>query len=101
MPSSIRGVDIDHYEAFLTALTNILQTKIAEHTYAEIIDGIPTADTWYAYRGFRHDIIEGHCDLCPGVLDTARQFRTDLNPEDLTIDSTVRASLILCPKKRF
>ncbi|KAL1861439.1 hypothetical protein VTK73DRAFT_7074 [Phialemonium thermophilum] len=89
MSGSIKDVDSDHYEAFATALTNLLHTSIAEHTYAEIIDGLPTADTWYAYHGIRHDIIEAHRELCPGALETARHFRADLQPKDLAFDPTI------------
>lgn len=90
MSSSIRDVDIDHYNAFTTALTNLLHTNLAELTYAEIIDGVPTANTWSAYDGSRHEIIEAHRELCPGALDAARQFRANLRLADLTFDSTVR-----------
>ena len=92
MSSSIRDVDVEHYGAFTTALARLLRTSIAEHTYAEIIDGIPTADTWYAYDGLRHDIIEAHRELCPGILEAAREFRTNLRPETLAFDSAVRIS---------
>jgi hypothetical protein len=90
MSSSIRDVDVDHYHAFTTALTNLLHTDLAELTYGEIIDGVPTADTWAIYDGSRHDIIETHRELCPGTLDAARQFRANLRLADLTFDSTVR-----------
>ena len=92
MSSSIRDVDVEHYGAFTTALASLLRTSIAEQTYAEIIDGIPTADTWYAYDGLRHDIIEAHHELCPGILEAAREFRANLRPENLSFDSTVRIS---------
>lgn len=81
--------DVNHYGAFTTALTNLLRTGIAQHTYAEIIDGIPTADTWFASIGTRHDIIEAHRELCPGTLAAARRFRADLRPENLAFESTV------------
>lgn len=101
MSSSINDVDVDHYGAFTTALVNLLLTSIAEHTYAEMIDGIPTADTWYAYHGVRHDVIEAHRELCPGTLDTARQFRADLCPENLTLDSTVGFPPMVCLYSRL
>lgn len=93
MLRSIKDVDSEHYGIFTTALANLLHAGIAEHTFAEVIDGIPTADTWYAYHGVRHDIIEAHCELCPGVLDTTRKFRADLCPEDLVFNSMVNTFL--------
>ena len=84
------NIDTNHYDAFNTALANVLHTEIAERTYAEIVDGIPTADTWSAYRGWRHDIIDAHHELCPGTLETARHHRNDLRPENLSFNPSVR-----------
>lgn len=63
MTTSLRDLDVRHYNAFTTALTNLLRTDVAEHTFAEIIDGIPTAQTWSSSTGRRHDIIEALHDL--------------------------------------
>lgn len=73
MSASIRDLDAGHYSTFTTALTNLLRTDIAEQTYAEIIDGIPTARTWSTSIGRRHGIIEAHHELCPGTREAARQ----------------------------
>ena len=90
MSASIRDVGVGHYIAFVTALANILRTDLAEHTYAEIIDGAPTADTWVACKRWRHDIIEQHKELCTGTLEAARQFLTDFRPENLSFNPAVR-----------
>lgn len=66
--SLIRDLGIDHAAAFAGSVTELLSTDIAAKTYAEIIDGIPTADTWYAFNGKRHDIIKAHHELLPGTL---------------------------------
>ena len=90
MAASIRDVGVGHCTAFFTALANMLRTDLAEHTYAEIIDGAPTVDTWSACKRWRHYIIEQHKELCAGTLEAARQFRTDLRPENLAFNPTVR-----------
>lgn len=66
-----------HRAVFETALKRILETEIAEHTYAEILDGLPTSSS---YREF-HSIQEGHPslehhELCPGTRERAREFRS-------------------------
>ncbi|KAK3377538.1 hypothetical protein B0H63DRAFT_502279 [Podospora didyma] len=42
---SIDSLDADHRDAILQAISNILSTEIAEATYAEVVDGLPTANT--------------------------------------------------------
>ena len=97
MPASIRDVDVGHYQAFTTALANILRTIIAEHTYAEIIGGIPTAQTWYESIPKRHDTIEAHRELCPGTLEAARRFQAGFRSENLVLDGSVRMLGTLLP----
>ena len=92
MSGSIRDVDAAHYGTFTTALANLLRTDVAEQTYAEIIDGIPTARTWSASIGRRHDVIDAHRELCPGVLEAAREHRAGLRAENLTFDAAVCVS---------
>ncbi|KAK5999097.1 hypothetical protein PT974_01485 [Cladobotryum mycophilum] len=75
--ASINIIDSDHRQPFERALMRILQTEIAEHTYAEILDGLPTEQS---YREFSYPL-QGHpslshTQLCPGVREKACEFRS-------------------------
>jgi len=74
-----RDLDVDYYyTAYTSALSNILSTNTTGVIYAQIIDGMPTADTWYGYTNRRHGLIENHLELCQGSLETAKEFQTKL-----------------------
>ena len=72
-------LDSDHLEALRLALSNLLSTDVAEFTYAQIIDGLPTSSTFFEFHTL-HKIkdhpVQGHLDLCEGVLDRVREFRS-------------------------
>ncbi|TQW06614.1 hypothetical protein IF2G_06036 [Cordyceps javanica] len=74
-------LDEEHRNSFIKALLRILHTEVAELTYAEILDGIPTSasyfDFYYPQEG--HPAIS-HTELCPGILDRTRQLRDQLDP---------------------
>ena len=89
---SIADLDGEHHQLLVRAITRILSTELAEVTYAQIIDGLPTGDV--AYEAIvpprdGHPIDQGHNQLCPGMLDKAREFRDGFQPEILTFDSQV------------
>lgn len=68
----------EHHRVLIRAISNVLSTDLALFTFAQIIDGLPTADVaWdcrYSNLVGAHPI-EQHEDICPGVLERARQFR--------------------------
>lgn len=87
---STSSLDAEHLTAFKTALSNILSTPVAENTYAQIIDGLPVAQTWYAYTdNRRHDPIAKHEQLCPGPLEAVKAFREDFDINVLEFDTAV------------
>lgn len=94
MEGSIRDLDVDHYTAFTSALTNLLSSQNAVTTYAEIIDGLPTTETWLASSHRRHDPILQHVELCPGSIETAERFRANLRPADLRFNPAARVPTI-------
>ncbi|TQV94738.1 hypothetical protein IF1G_06749 [Cordyceps javanica] len=83
-------LDEEHRNSFIKALLRILHTEVAELTYAEILDGIPTSasyfDFYYPQEG--HPAIS-HTELCPGILDRTRQLRDQLDPRTLHFSSSV------------
>lgn len=95
-------LDEVHLRLFRRALLNILSTDLAELTYAQIIDGLPTVQSFkesYDYmKG--HPVYElDHTDVCPGSLDTAREFRSKLEISDLRFEKRVRdpQAMLLLP----
>ncbi|KAH6649497.1 hypothetical protein F5144DRAFT_588200 [Chaetomium tenue] len=87
---SFAHLDGDHRQILERAIRRILATELAEITYAQIIDGLPTGQV--AYESYIpiygwHPIDNVHDDLCPGMLEKARQFRADFQPDILTFNS--------------
>lgn len=84
----VANVDVlesSHRQAFERALMRVLQTEAAEQAYAEIIDGLPTR---LSYAEF-HCMQDGHPatyhhELCPGILEKAREFRLAFTVADLS-----------------
>ena len=84
--------DGEHRRLLVGAIARILSTKLAEITYAQILDGLPTGDVAYEARiepYGAHPIDHAHNELCPGMLDKARGFRDAFQPEILAFDSQV------------
>lgn len=85
-----------HYDTLFLALRNVLNTNIALMTYAQIIDGLPTADVvWDRYSATyesSHPIIN-HKTLCEGALEKAKGFRTEFSMADVMVDLEVCSQL--------
>ncbi|KAK4157367.1 hypothetical protein C8A00DRAFT_40212 [Chaetomidium leptoderma] len=87
---SIADLDGEHRQLLVGAITRILATELAEITYAQIIDGLPIGDVAYDARiqpYGDHPIDHAHEELCPGMLEKAREFRGAFRPEILTFNS--------------
>ncbi|KAJ3544308.1 hypothetical protein NM208_g3122 [Fusarium decemcellulare] len=88
---SIDVLDGAHRDIFTRAITRILDTEIAEITYAQIIDGLPLALVAYDSRGggpYRgHPIYNVHKELCSGIVDKTREFRRNFDARILKFDS--------------
>ena len=82
-----------HRTSVLRAIANVLATPTAEITYAQIIDGLILSDVAFdIYDGNiapLHPLIDEHKDLCPGVLERARELRISFDASALEMDSTV------------
>ncbi|KAL5588979.1 hypothetical protein FOBRF1_015507 [Fusarium oxysporum] len=78
-----------HYDSLFLALRNILNTDIALTSYAQIIDGLPTADVvWDRYSGIYDSShpINNHKTLCEGALEKAKCFRAQFAMADVMVD---------------
>lgn len=75
--ASLNMLDEDHRQSLERAPLRILDTSLAEDTYAEILDGMPMAETYrdFFYSWKTHPSVK-HADLCPGSREKARKFRT-------------------------
>ncbi|EJP66098.1 uncharacterized protein BBA_05069 [Beauveria bassiana ARSEF 2860] len=90
---NLDDVDEEHRNSFIKALLRILHTEIAELTYSEILDGIPTSASYFDfyYQQEGHPAIS-HTELCPDVLDRTRQLRDQINPTTLHFSSSLLLS---------
>lgn len=90
--ASLADLDGEHRRLLVQAVERILCTEIAEVTYAQIIDGLPIADVAYDTRSppyGAHPLDERHEELCPGMLEKAREFRAGFQPDILTFKAKV------------
>jgi len=89
---SIDILEASHREILIRALKRILDTYIAESTYAQIVDGLPLIDVFLDTTAgivpSEHPIYE-HTELCPGVLERTKDFRNQFDPNILKLDSRV------------
>lgn len=87
---SLRDLDSTHLLPFRQALTNLLSTHIAEFTYAQLVDGMPTksvySDHWYT----EEFPVAQHEQLCPGALEKALAFRAAFDIFSLDFEPEVR-----------
>lgn len=91
---TIDVLDESHRNAFCRALSNLLSIDVAEQTYAQILDGLPTEDSLLDGTPYveGHPVYElCHTQICDGYLDKARMIRAAYNPSDLKFDAFVSA----------
>ncbi|KAF5570641.1 hypothetical protein FPHYL_1067 [Fusarium phyllophilum] len=88
---TIHTLNQAHQDTVTSAIARILATDIAEITYAQIIDGLPLGEVAFESRGGmphqNHPINHCHDELCAGILDKAREFRSRFDPHVLKFDS--------------
>jgi hypothetical protein len=97
-PSPLDVLDETHRRALNRAVGNVLRTEIAEHTYAQILDGLPTVKSVtdsYPYLKDHPVLTINHVDICPGFVELARDHRSaftmhnmDFNPKVINTNST-------------
>ncbi|KAF4336803.1 hypothetical protein FBEOM_9337 [Fusarium beomiforme] len=83
------GLDENHAQTLDRAVRNVLQTEVAELTYAQILDGLPTEKSVNDSYPFIEDhpvYTSKHTDICPGFIDRAREFRAQFGLSLLKYD---------------
>ncbi|KAJ9642459.1 hypothetical protein H2199_004840 [Coniosporium tulheliwenetii] len=71
-PDKVYANDLgpEHLDKFTWALYNILSTDLAEHTFAQIIDGLPTRDDIGAdFTQVNAKVAQAYQDALPGSKD--------------------------------
>jgi len=91
--AGLRDLGTEQLSALKTAVSHLLSTSIAEQTYAQIVDGLPTSDVWDGYTNERHEPIENHHSLCAGSLETAKALRSTFDTSNLFLDASVGLSI--------
>ncbi|KAG8350465.1 hypothetical protein FVEN_g11422 [Fusarium venenatum] len=91
----IRVLDKDRRDASFRALSNMISTDIAEQTYAQILDGLPTEDSLLEGSPY----IEGHpvfeleqTRICERFLEKARRMCATLDPYNMQFDGHLSKS---------
>lgn len=82
----------EQHRAFRRAISNVLSTELALSTFAQIVDGLPMADTAYNRRmhGLDPDHpVDKHEELCPGVMERTREIRDQFDPSILLFNPAV------------
>lgn len=80
----------EYLQALRQALTNCLETSVAEYTYAQILDGRPTALVYCGEHHIEDDWpMRQHEEICPGFLDKAKAFRSDFDVLALKFEAKV------------
>lgn len=91
-PSNVSVLDAAHAGAFQQVLTRILSSHVAEFTFSEILDGLPTEKSYLDFhlRIAGHPVFElKHTSICPGVVQRIREFRDAFDPLTLSFSSSV------------
>jgi hypothetical protein len=90
--ASLELLDVEHRQILGQAVKNILNTDVAEFTYAQILDGLPTEKSVRESFSYVEDHPAGtanHDELCPGFIDKARKFRAEFQSSQLRFHSQV------------
>lgn len=90
--ASINILDGPHRDAVVVAISRVLSTKIAETTYAQIVDGLPLLEVLkdiYGDLTCPNNPIYQHTQLKEGTVDMVRRFRKEFDPNIIQFDVPV------------
>lgn len=93
--SHLSALDDEHASIFKTAFSRLLATELAELTFAQIVDGLPTKASFQEFHRYlnrtNHPVFAlDHAELCPGVVEKTRQIRDAFDPMSLVFKAEVR-----------
>lgn len=90
-------LDDGHRVALDRAISNVISTDIAEYTFAQIVDGLPTAEVANDRYGYPLHIdhpIQNHKALRTGVIETIRSFKSDFDSSRIHMKDNVSGHLL-------
>lgn len=91
----ITDIDGEHQRLLVRAITRILSTDLAEFTFAQILDGLPTGEVAYDSRSMPYEPYGGHPidtvhdKLCPGILGKIRELLNQFQLKNLKFNPQV------------
>ena len=86
-------LDEEHLQTLRRAILNVLSTDVAELTYAQLLDGLPTRRSLSeSYLPMLDHPVHklGHDKLCGGFLDEARDLRSNVDFSKFGFEAEVR-----------
>lgn len=79
-------LDQPHQARFCRAIRNILHSKPAEFTFAQLVDGLPLEKVAHSSVALLFESpVREHETLCPGAMDKASAFRDSFEPASLDL----------------
>ena len=90
-PGNLSSLGVEHAGAFKQALSRILSSAVAEFTYSEILDGLPTEESFLEFHLHKkgNPVFElNHTSLCAGIIGKIRGFRDSFDPLTLIFPPT-------------
>ncbi|KAH7322475.1 hypothetical protein B0I35DRAFT_350840 [Stachybotrys elegans] len=87
---SIDSLDGPHRDILERAISRVLATDVAEHTFAQIIDGLPTsrvAKEEASGLPHGHPLRYTHTELCAGIREKTQDLWNQFSMSDINLDA--------------
>ena len=90
----------EHHRIFLQALSRVTSSELADDTFSQIVDGLPTWDTAYhERRSIRKTTINHaghplrkHVRICDGAMEKMKIIKSQFDTEAIPFDGRVSPS---------
>lgn len=91
MPSRTSLMDLtpEHYSVIERSISNVLSTRLASETFAQIVDGLPTAGGYMDYYGSWRRDFDRNLEPSQEAREIVERSRESLSVRDFSIDSEV------------
>ena len=91
---SVNDLKADHLLVMNRTLSSILSTKLAERTFTQIIDGLPTRDDVGYFPTYSMEIRD-NTESSPEAMEAARGLREHFTAYTTLVDAKVSSNLPL------
>jgi hypothetical protein len=89
----VNDLKAEHLVVFNCTLSNILSTKLAERTFAQIIDGLPTRDDVGYFPTYNMEICD-NTTSSPEAMEAARGLRGQFITYSSLVDAKVSPTIL-------